>query len=80
MVWEGQGVIKGTRQLLGTTNPVDSMPGSIRGDFCVGESAYRRKQTDPTAFITLALLPTTVLLPLARALVPAVPACSRTRP
>lgn len=38
MVWEGQGVVKGTRQLLGTTNPVDSMPGSIRGDFCVGAS------------------------------------------
>lgn len=35
MVWEGQNSIKGIRQMMGTTNPADSAPGSIRGDFCV---------------------------------------------
>jgi nucleoside-diphosphate kinase len=35
MVWEGTGVIKTGRWLLGETNPVASTPGSIRGDFCV---------------------------------------------
>ena len=33
MCWEGNGVIKGGRMLLGATNPSDSLPGTIRGDF-----------------------------------------------
>ncbi|KEG08759.1 nucleoside diphosphate kinase [Trypanosoma grayi] len=35
MVWEGKGVVKGGRTLLGATNPADSLPGTIRGDFAV---------------------------------------------
>jgi nucleoside-diphosphate kinase len=35
MVWEGLGVVKGGRVLLGATNPADSLPGTIRGDLCV---------------------------------------------
>ena len=35
MVWEGTNCIKGGRLLMGTTNPLDSTPGSIRGDLCV---------------------------------------------
>ena len=35
MVWEGNNVIKGGRKLVGATNPDDSAPGSIRGDFCI---------------------------------------------
>jgi len=35
MVWEGKGVIKGGRVMLGATDPAASAPGSIRGDFCV---------------------------------------------
>nr|4F36_A Chain A, Nucleoside diphosphate kinase [Trypanosoma brucei brucei TREU927]4F36_B Chain B, Nucleoside diphosphate kinase [Trypanosoma brucei brucei TREU927]4F36_C Chain C, Nucleoside diphosphate kinase [Trypanosoma brucei brucei TREU927]4F36_D Chain D, Nucleoside diphosphate kinase [Trypanosoma brucei brucei TREU927]4F36_E Chain E, Nucleoside diphosphate kinase [Trypanosoma brucei brucei TREU927]4F36_F Chain F, Nucleoside diphosphate kinase [Trypanosoma brucei brucei TREU927]4F4A_A Chain A, len=35
MVWEGLGVVKGGRVLLGATNPADSLPGTIRGDFAV---------------------------------------------
>ena len=35
MVWEGKGVIKGGRSVLGATNPADSAPGTIRGDYCV---------------------------------------------
>jgi nucleoside-diphosphate kinase len=35
MVVEGQGVIKGTRHLLGATNPADAPAGSIRNKYCV---------------------------------------------
>uniref|UniRef100_A0A1X7VPI9 Nucleoside diphosphate kinase n=2 Tax=Amphimedon queenslandica TaxID=400682 RepID=A0A1X7VPI9_AMPQE len=35
MVWEGKGVVKTGRVMLGETNPVDSKPGSIRGDYCI---------------------------------------------
>ncbi|XP_077057234.1 NME/NM23 nucleoside diphosphate kinase 2a isoform X1 [Siphateles boraxobius] len=35
MVWEGFNVIKTGRVMLGETNPIDSKPGTIRGDFCV---------------------------------------------
>ncbi|XP_068610321.1 nucleoside diphosphate kinase B-like [Brachionichthys hirsutus] len=35
MVWEGLGVVKTGRVMLGETNPADSKPGTIRGDFCI---------------------------------------------
>lgn len=35
MCWEGLNVIKSGRTLLGATNPADSAPGTIRGDFGV---------------------------------------------
>ena len=35
MAWEGLGVVKGGRTLLGATNPADSLPGTIRGDLCI---------------------------------------------
>ena len=35
MVWEGTGVVAGGRKLLGETRPADSLPGTIRGDFCI---------------------------------------------
>lgn len=35
MVWEGQGVIKYGRKLIGATSPQASEPGTIRGDLCV---------------------------------------------
>uniref|UniRef100_H2ZBH3 Nucleoside diphosphate kinase n=1 Tax=Ciona savignyi TaxID=51511 RepID=H2ZBH3_CIOSA len=35
MVWEGEGVVKTGRVMLGATNPADSQPGTIRGDFCI---------------------------------------------
>ena len=35
MVWEGDNVVKTGRKMLGATNPQDSAPGTIRGDFCV---------------------------------------------
>lgn len=35
MVWEGQGVVKGVRHLLGATNPEAAPAGSIRSRFSV---------------------------------------------
>lgn len=35
MCWEGLNVVKSGRVLLGATNPADSMPGTIRGDFAI---------------------------------------------
>ncbi|XP_068583967.1 nucleoside diphosphate kinase 3 isoform X2 [Cebidichthys violaceus] len=35
MVWEGLDIVKTARKMLGETNPADSLPGTIRGDFCV---------------------------------------------
>lgn len=34
-VWEGLNAVKTGRQMLGATNPADSLPGTIRGDLCV---------------------------------------------
>ncbi|GFU28330.1 nucleoside diphosphate kinase [Nephila pilipes] len=35
MVWEGLNVVKTTRDMIGATNPLDSLPGTLRGDFCI---------------------------------------------
>ncbi|KAF2076178.1 hypothetical protein CYY_002531 [Polysphondylium violaceum] len=35
MVWEGKGVVKTGRTLIGATNPAESTPGTIRGDLCI---------------------------------------------
>merc|ERR1719471_489532 len=35
MVWEGLNVVKTGRVMLGETNPKDSKPGTIRGDYCI---------------------------------------------
>ncbi|MRH42401.1 nucleoside-diphosphate kinase [Aquibacillus halophilus] len=33
MVWEGENVIAGARQMMGKTNPQEALPSTIRGDF-----------------------------------------------
>ncbi|MBK3496722.1 nucleoside-diphosphate kinase [Viridibacillus sp. YIM B01967] len=33
MVWEGENVISVARLMMGATNPAESAPGTIRGDF-----------------------------------------------
>jgi nucleoside-diphosphate kinase len=33
MVVEGPDAVSGTRQIMGATNPLDAVPGSLRGDF-----------------------------------------------
>jgi nucleoside-diphosphate kinase len=35
MVWVGLNAVKAGRMMLGETNPQASLPGSIRGDFCI---------------------------------------------
>ncbi|XP_064376575.1 nucleoside diphosphate kinase 3 [Dromaius novaehollandiae] len=34
MVWQGLDAVKTVRAMIGETNPADSRPGTIRGDFC----------------------------------------------
>ena len=34
-VWEGKGVVKSARKLIGATNPLEAEPGTIRGDLAV---------------------------------------------
>jgi len=33
MVWEGKNAVAAVRQTMGSTNPIDAAPGSIRHDF-----------------------------------------------
>lgn len=35
MIWQGREVVKTGRKMLGATNPLNSEPGTIRGDFCI---------------------------------------------
>merc|ERR1711916_14962 len=35
MIWQGTNAVKTGRVLLGATNPADSVPGTIRGDYCI---------------------------------------------
>lgn len=35
MIWQGLDAVKTGRKMLGATNPLDSQPGTIRGDFCI---------------------------------------------
>lgn len=35
MVWEGKGVVASARKIIGVTNPLNSEPGTIRGDYGV---------------------------------------------
>ena len=33
MVWEGKDIIAQSRKMIGTTNPIQAAPGTIRGDY-----------------------------------------------
>ena len=35
IVWEGKGAVKTDLKMLGEANPVDSLPGTVRGDYCI---------------------------------------------
>lgn len=35
MVWQGKAVVSTGRKIVGATNPLDSTPGTIRGDYCI---------------------------------------------
>ena len=38
MVWQGTDVVRTARKMLGETRPLESNPGTIRGDFCIDVS------------------------------------------
>ena len=40
-VWEGAGVVKAARKIIGATNPLEAEPGTIRGDLAVQASGAR---------------------------------------
>ena len=35
MVWQGTDVVRAARTMIGQTKPLESNPGTIRGDFCI---------------------------------------------
>lgn len=35
MVWEGEGVVKSARKIIGATDPLEAEPGTIRGDLAI---------------------------------------------
>lgn len=35
MIFEGEGVVEVGRKLIGATNPMEAVPGSIRGDYAI---------------------------------------------
>ena len=57
MVWEGDGVIASARKIIGATNPLNSEPGTIRGDFAVnvGRNIIHGSDAPETAVEEIAL-------------------------
>jgi nucleoside-diphosphate kinase len=49
MVWEGENAIKRVRSLVGTTNPQNAAPGTIRGDFGIDSIAKANQERRGTA-------------------------------
>lgn len=40
MVWEGKNVVTTGRKIIGATNPAESAPGTIRGDYAIDIGRY----------------------------------------
>ena len=57
MVWEGDGVIASARKLIGATKPLDSEPGTIRGDLAIniGRNVIHGSDAPETAEFEIAL-------------------------
>ncbi|MCQ6273879.1 nucleoside-diphosphate kinase [Bacillus sp. V3B] len=51
MVWQGENVIATARQMMGSTNPKDAAPGTIRGDFgiTVGKNVIHGSDSSESA-------------------------------
>jgi nucleoside-diphosphate kinase len=51
MVLEGGNAVKAARQVIGSTNPLEASPGSIRGDFAVevGQNMVHGSDSDESA-------------------------------
>ncbi|MBA0588817.1 hypothetical protein Gorai_001907, partial [Gossypium raimondii] len=45
VVWEGVGVVASARKLIGSTNPLQAEPGTIRGDLAVQTGRYSDNET-----------------------------------
>nr|ALJ10922.1 nucleoside diphosphate kinase [Dolomedes sulfureus] len=57
MVWEGLNAVKTGRDIIGATNPMDSQPGTLRGDLCiqVGRNIIHGSDSCPSAEKEIAL-------------------------
>lgn len=57
MVWQGENVIATARQMMGSTNPKDAAPGTIRGDFglTVGKNVIHGSDSPESAEREIAL-------------------------
>ena len=57
MVWEGEGVISSARKLIGSTNPLDAEPGTIRGDLAIdiGRNVIHGSDAPETAVFEIGL-------------------------
>ncbi|XP_076352475.1 nucleoside diphosphate kinase A-like [Tachypleus tridentatus] len=57
MAWEGLNIVKTGRDIIGATNPMESSPGTIRGDLCiqVGRNIIHGSDSVPSAERELAL-------------------------
>jgi nucleoside-diphosphate kinase len=57
MVWEGDGVIASARKMIGATKPLESEPGTIRGDLAinVGRNIIHGSDAPETAQNEIAL-------------------------
>ena len=53
-MWEGEGVIKYGRKLIGATDPQKSEPGTIRGDLAVVVGRYWTSLPDNLSFLFIA--------------------------
>jgi nucleoside-diphosphate kinase len=47
MVWQGMGAVEIVRKITGSTEPLSSVPGTIRGDYTI--DSYRAADTDSRA-------------------------------
>ncbi|RWS00935.1 nucleoside diphosphate kinase-like protein [Dinothrombium tinctorium] len=48
MVWEGSNIVKLARVMLGLTDPLESQPKTIRGDYCIQISPSAIHGSDST--------------------------------
>ncbi len=57
MVWEGEGVIKSARKMIGATKPVEAEPGTIRGDLAmdIGRNVIHGSDGPETAIFEIGL-------------------------
>ena len=57
MVWEGEGVISSARKLIGSTNPLEADPGTIRGDLAmdIGRNVIHGSDALETAIFEIGL-------------------------